>query len=513
MQLGTTALSPPPSDYDGDGDTEIGSGTASTGSSSDTAIASVFTSPFSTSEAAKLGNELINGVIYSKFKIATATFTVDQQTLTTGESTPVSFLLRTGTSVIRPQKFWLDNTNFTSTFDGNDPALGQATPVVITVSAGSTNTGGNTPPPDTTPPTAALGAVSSVGSDTAGVDFPITFSDESGINPVSIVGSDVTITNGTGFSEDAILLFTRGNSNDLTAHFRALGPNGIFSDTANGRYTITLNPDSVRDIFGNGVAGGVLGAFDVDVPAPPSGPNLGGAILSIPKVIVPSSKNNKVIFRVANSGNVDFSGNVAVKVYASASGAVDKKSIVLVKSATLSNLNLPVNTSTNNITLTFTAPAKAIDAQYHLIIVLDPANLIAEQFKSDNTVVSPTTVRLAGPTADLSPAFVGTIKTLSRKKKSAVNVKITNTGNVTAKGPAKIQLFAVVGKNQVQIASLSTSLTLAALAAKVFKLTVDASKVPAGSHVVRALVTFTGKPGDTVAANNSVSSTSGVAFV
>jgi hypothetical protein len=503
---------PTPADYDGDGDTEVGIGAGATGSSSDTAIASVFTNPFSTSEAAKLGEETIGGAVYSKFKIGTATFTVNPQTLSTGQSTAVSFILRTGTPVIRPEKFWLDNTSATTSLQGNDPAIGQATPVTISVPAPG-NTGGNPTPTDTTPPTAAIAApIANPGADTAMVDFAVNFSDDTAINVASITNGDVTIAGPNGFSENAILLSTSGSGQNVTGNFQALGPNGIFSAAANGHYTISLNAGSVTDTSGNGVAGAALGGFDVNVAQVAPGPNLSGTVLNIPKTIAPSSKKNKITFRVANTGTNAFSGNVAVKVYASASGQVDKKSIVLIPNATLAKLNLAAGAG-KNFTLAFNAPAKTLDAQYHLIVVLDPANKITEQFKSDNTLVSPTTVRLAGPTVDLSPALLGVPANIARKKRTAINVKITNSGNVTAKGAVKIQLFAIVGAKQVQIASLSSGISLTALASKVFKLTADASKVSAGNHLLRAVVTFAGSPRDSVAANNSVTSGAGVSFV
>lgn len=140
--------------------------------------------------------------------------------------------------------------------------------------------------PDTDLPTAALTSApsfSSLGGTT--YTFTITYADNFGIDAATIGSGDVRVTGPNGFDAAAVLLGVSSNTNGTprVATYQISAPNGAWSGSAGGTYTVNMVANRVKDISGNAVAAGALGTFvyTPDTTAPSAvldGPDLAGNI-------------------------------------------------------------------------------------------------------------------------------------------------------------------------------------------------------------------------------------------
>jgi len=125
-----------------------------------------------------------------------------------------------------------------------------------------------TAPTDTTAPSAAAVA-SNVTTARETHSVSVTYTDNAGGTGVAAasIGLDDLVISGPGnVTVSGVSTSIHGNGS-LTATYSLASPNG-FGDTDNGVHTIGLRPGAVTDVAGNGVAGGSIGTFNVDVPVP-----------------------------------------------------------------------------------------------------------------------------------------------------------------------------------------------------------------------------------------------------
>jgi PKD repeat protein len=122
---------------------------------------------------------------------------------------------------------------------------------------------------DTVLPTAALGTAPNVNnaSNPNTYTFTVVFSDNIAVDASSIGNANILVTGPGGFSQFATLVSVSppGNGTPLTATYMFTAPGGLWAPTANGTYTITMQPNQVLDTTGNAVAAGALGTFSVAV--------------------------------------------------------------------------------------------------------------------------------------------------------------------------------------------------------------------------------------------------------
>jgi len=128
------------------------------------------------------------------------------------------------------------------------------------------------PVPDTTPPTASA----SLGSVASHNTFSVTYSDNVSVKEATLGNGNVLVTGPNGFSELATLsgLSTTSNAPSITAAYILTPPGGAWTYSADGIYTVWMQPNSVTDISGNPVAAETLGTFTINI-APPSIPGKG----------------------------------------------------------------------------------------------------------------------------------------------------------------------------------------------------------------------------------------------
>ena len=123
------------------------------------------------------------------------------------------------------------------------------------------------PPADATPPSPHLEAsnLTQAGRYLATVD--VVFTDNVAVNPSTVGAGDITVTGPNGFSENShIFTTTAVSGSQLRAKYHFNFPASGWTAAANGTYTVTLNPNRVKDTGGNAAAGGSLGTFQVNIP-------------------------------------------------------------------------------------------------------------------------------------------------------------------------------------------------------------------------------------------------------
>ncbi|HTW93619.1 MAG TPA: hypothetical protein VMD30_02420 [Tepidisphaeraceae bacterium] len=91
----------------------------------------------------------------------------------------------------------------------------------------------------------------------------ITYSSASGIDASSISSTNLYVTGPNGFIENPTLVSVENLEVYDIATYQLAAPDGIFSTSSDGVYTINLNPNQVTDINGLAVRDGPLDTFDV----------------------------------------------------------------------------------------------------------------------------------------------------------------------------------------------------------------------------------------------------------
>lgn len=121
---------------------------------------------------------------------------------------------------------------------------------------------------DTAAPSATLsaGGISAPGA--AVHLFNVVYDDNLSIDESSIGEGDVTVSGPGGYAQPAALVgVTAPSATRRIAVYRITAPGGAWDVSDNGLYQVSLAADAVRDVAGNGAAGGPLGAFSVAAPA------------------------------------------------------------------------------------------------------------------------------------------------------------------------------------------------------------------------------------------------------
>jgi hypothetical protein len=177
-------------------------------------------------------------------------------------------------------------------------------------------------PPAQGVPTATVSPPTTVPGGAHEFTFMVQYSDDAGIDVATIDGDDVRVTGPGGFSALAQLVSVSpaANSPSVLATYRVTAPGGVFSDADNGKYTIAVEPDQVRDTDGAAVAAGPLasGSFTVAIAA--EGPNLavGRVAFAGRRFVAGQRHRGLAAFVLRNTGAERFEGPVTVSVLASA---------------------------------------------------------------------------------------------------------------------------------------------------------------------------------------------------
>ncbi|MBI1918423.1 MAG: FG-GAP repeat protein [Planctomycetes bacterium] len=97
-------------------------------------------------------------------------------------------------------------------------------------------------------------------------DFQVRFDDHRGIR-VDSLGAAVRVTGPNEFDQVATLLSVDSTTDDPhhVATYSVTPPDGVWTDTADGTYTISIEPDTARNLDGIPVPFGPIGTFTVDL--------------------------------------------------------------------------------------------------------------------------------------------------------------------------------------------------------------------------------------------------------
>ncbi|MBI2946819.1 MAG: immunoglobulin domain-containing protein [Verrucomicrobia bacterium] len=153
------------------------------------------------------------------------------------------------------------------------------------------------------PPTARLSTLPSIiVASATPLEVLITYSDDAAIKSATLDSKDIRVTGPNGYNQLAVFDYVDigGDGTPRTAAYHIDAPGGLWSSTANGSYTVRMEPEQVSDIGNETVAATVLGSFEVMIPAPPT--LAPPAITKQPQSQTVTVGAN-VIFTVATSGS------------------------------------------------------------------------------------------------------------------------------------------------------------------------------------------------------------------
>jgi hypothetical protein len=100
--------------------------------------------------------------------------------------------------------------------------------------------------------------------------FNVTYHDNVALNAGTINTLNVKITGPNNFSFETIKFVsapqTAGSNRTVT--YQIAAPGGSWNYLDNGTYTISMQPNQVKDIAGNAIPAGAIGTFTVALPLP-----------------------------------------------------------------------------------------------------------------------------------------------------------------------------------------------------------------------------------------------------
>jgi len=151
--------------------------------------------------------------------------------------------------------------------------------------------------------------------------------------------------------------------------------------------------------------------------------------------------DGRVTLNIANKGTATFNNGANITLYASADGVLDTTIDPVVRQ--ISGLPLKIgHGSDKNVKVDFNYPTNLPDGNYKLIATVD-AGTAVDTDTTNNTAVTPDQVFIRRAFIDLrADAISVTSGPLKVGGNNTVEVKVTNLGNVSARGPLGIALAA-----------------------------------------------------------------------
>ena len=147
---------------------------------------------------------------------------------------------------------------------GNGLLSGQPRAFVLKLNTGA----------DTTPPVALAKATNITALSPSAEFLAITFSDDVSVLNASVAGGAVRVTGPNGYDQVATFYSKPVTADGIkvTANFYVYPPGGVgnyWNGASNGVYSISIDPNVVRDVAGNFMPGGVVGTFTVTTETKP----------------------------------------------------------------------------------------------------------------------------------------------------------------------------------------------------------------------------------------------------
>ena len=226
-------------------------------------------------------------------------------------------------------------------------------------------------------------------------------------------------------------------------------------------------------------------------------------ILTMPTSAVVGGTAATVKVRLTNTASTPFAGPITVVLYTSTDATAANETATL-DTVKLASVKLKANGS-ETLTLKFDYPDD-LSGTYYLVATANATATVTEA----TTAATAATVTIAEPTVDLSVTFAGsTAIAVTPGKNAKAPLRITNLGNVTAKGSVTVVLTAVssIDGTSAQVATVTRKVKI--VAGKVLGLTLPftaPADLTPGDYTLVATITSTTTPSDGNTANNTATS-------
>lgn len=125
---------------------------------------------------------------------------------------------------------------------------------------------------DTDPPDAVLSVADLTQGGSPSHACSVTYADETAVSLLALDSADLLVTGPNGYSNLAEFVGADlpEDGSPISGSYSVPAPGGIWDNTDNGTYTVTLMEAAVADIAGNAVARTILGTFEVSILPPPT---------------------------------------------------------------------------------------------------------------------------------------------------------------------------------------------------------------------------------------------------
>jgi hypothetical protein len=160
---------------------------------------------------------------------------------------------------------------------------------------------------DTAPPAAALNVANLTLGGSPGHTCGVTYTDATAVRLTSLDSTDLLVTGPNGYSAqpDFIGADLDQDGSPITGSYSIPAPGGgVWNETHNGTYTVSLREDAVEDTLNNSTPAAALGSFEVAIAPPQPGfltvDPAGGLAASGP--VGGSFSPESVVFTLGNSG-------------------------------------------------------------------------------------------------------------------------------------------------------------------------------------------------------------------
>jgi hypothetical protein len=305
----------------------------------------------------------------------------------------------------------------------------------------------NTTNQDTTAPTAAVDVTQpSVAAGAATINFTVTYTDVQQVDAGSLGNGNVTVTDPNGGVHAATLVSTGlANNASVTATYSIPTPSGSAAVGDDGTYTVTATSTSanaVKNANGIPLAGGTIGAFNVNVIVNTVGPNLvaGPVVVKLPPSVVAGSRSTATAkVTVINSGNQPAVGTIVINLYASPDASIRGDAPLLAQLT--KKIKMKVGARMTFTFGKFTWPSSLTGTTF-LVANVNATDSVAETNFSDNVGISGNSTVVAAPFVDIQNLWNSKIPAMKVGKKTTIPVLIQNNGNVPAKGAATATVYA-----------------------------------------------------------------------
>jgi uncharacterized delta-60 repeat protein len=298
-----------------------------------------------------------------------------------------------------------------------------------------------TPSPPSTPvgqPPAAVIAASlnppNVVPGASIIQLSVAFTDSKGASPDKLTPpNSIDVTGPDGFSQTATLLPpANSGSGETVLYSYSLPIAPTISSSANGQYTVSLS-SAVADTSSDTIPAGPIGTFNIDVPS--AAPAFAVTQLLHSPSSVTGGKAATDALTITNFGSQLAEGSVNVKLVLAPQPSSSQSDVEI------TSLSVPINLNpgkAKHLTVHFNYPTDASTASYYVLAEVDTDEQIAQLDATKSATVS-SLIAYTQPVINLSTTIIAP-RAISPGKQTMLQVRVSNTGNITTKGPLQFTI-------------------------------------------------------------------------